>query len=342
MMARRTPGLLNCLRLLGLLLALLGGQARADNCTITPTDIVFPSVSSISSSDVFASATFQVTCNWTNIVGSLLTPNVTVCLNLGAGSNSSTTVTAPRQLGNGALKANYNLYTDATYAASKIWGGWSGTSTSSTPIVFQLVKSGGLGSLSQNIALSAKLTADSTLSSNAVGNTDLLLSSDFGAASSVMQYQFSLLGVLGCLIPTASVPIPFQVRASLINDCNITVGTLAFPDSNLLSGSTRSTVNMNVRCSKNTAYRIALSAGSNSSDPSTRKLKKLSGTETVNYRLSNTLDGAIWGDGSGATTIVTGTGDGTTLTHTVFGRVPGQSTPSAGDYKDTITATVQF
>jgi hypothetical protein len=62
------------------MLALLGGQARADSCAVTPSDFVFPSVSSISSTDVFASATFKVTCTWTDFLGSLLTPNVTVCL----------------------------------------------------------------------------------------------------------------------------------------------------------------------------------------------------------------------------------------------------------------------
>jgi spore coat protein U-like protein len=91
---------------------------------------------------------------------------------LGAGSNSSTTVTAPRQLGNGAVRVNYNIYTDATYAAGKIWGGWAGTSTASTPIVFQMVKSGGVGALSQNIPLYASSRPTPTLSSTAVGPTD--------------------------------------------------------------------------------------------------------------------------------------------------------------------------
>jgi hypothetical protein len=43
-----------------------GRQARADSCTLTASDIVFPSVSSISSSDAFTASTgWKVTCTWT-------------------------------------------------------------------------------------------------------------------------------------------------------------------------------------------------------------------------------------------------------------------------------------
>jgi spore coat protein U-like protein len=336
MMARRWT------MLLGLLLALLAGQARADNCTITPSDIVFPSVSSISSSDVFASSVnMTVTCTWTNFLTNLLTPNVTVCLYLGAGSNSSTSVTAPRQIGNGALKANYNIYTDATYAASKIWGGWVGTSTASTPITFSMTKTGGVGSLSQTIPLYGKLTADATLSANVVGADDLTLTSDFGSGSALMQYIFFIGATQACALgPTAA--IPFQVRGRVINDCNISVGALTFPDASLLTSTLRSTSNMSIRCSKSTAYRVLLSYGDNAGSTTARKMKKLSNAETVSYQLSNTLDGTNWGDGGSGTVVVTGTGDGNSATVKVYGRVPSQTTPSPGDYKDTIMATVQF
>lgn len=327
--------------LLGLLLALLGGQARADSCSLTASDIVFPNVSSISSSDAFTASTgWNVTCTWTAFTTALLAPNVTVCLYLGAGSNSSSTVTNPRQMGNGAVKVNYNLYSDTSYAAAKIWGGWPGTSTSSTPIVITMTKSGGTGSLSQAITVYGKLSADATLAANSVGATDLAVTSDFGSGSAQIQYLFTLLGSPVCTLgPTAA--IPFQVRGKVINDCNISIGNIAFPDTSLLSSAVRSSANMSIRCSVNTAYRILLSYGSNASG-TTRQMKKLSGTELVAYQLSNSLDGTTWGDGSSGTVVVTGTGDGNSTSQTVFGRVPAQTTPSPGSYKDTITATVQF
>lgn len=335
MMARRW------MMLVGLLLALLGGQARADHCTITPSDIVFPSVSSISTSDVYSSSVnMTVTCTWTNFLGSLLTPSVTVCLYLGAGTNSSATVTAPRQIANGAIKANYNIYTDASYAPSKIWGGWVGTSTASTPITLSMNKTGGTGSLSQVVTLYGKLTADATLAANVVGPDDLALTSNFGSGSSLMQYIFFLGPALACALgPTTA--IPFQVRGKVINDCDISVGALAFPDSSLLTSNLRSTSNMSIRCSHSTAYRILLSSGDHASG-TTRRMQKSGNTEKVSYQLSNTLDGANWGDGTGGSVVVTGTGSGNSATVKVYGRVPPQTTPSPGDYKDTIVATVQF
>ncbi|KQQ32993.1 hypothetical protein ASF61_12975 [Duganella sp. Leaf126] len=329
--------------LLTLFLALLCcGQARADNCAITPANVTFPSVSSISTGPVYASSSFKITCTWTDIVGSLLTPNVTICLNLGAGTgNASTANTTMRQLSNGSLRVNYNLYTDATYASSRIWGGMAGTTTSGNGIVLTMTKSGGVGSLDQFVNIYGKLEADTTLSGLTVGPDNLSFTSSFGAGSAVMQYQFSLLGVLGCAVPQ-TVAIPFTVSAPVINDCNINIGNLAFPQARLLTSAVRTTSSVSVTCSKNTAYRITLAAGANSASTTARRMRNTGTTETVDYVVSNALDGPSWGDGSGGTVAVTGTGTGVAQAMTVYGMVPAQSTPSPGDYKDTVTATVSF
>jgi len=332
------------LRLLLLLGMLCCGQARADSCSITPANFVFPDVSSISASDVFTSSTFQVNCTWADLsLGNLLTPNVTVCLYLGAGSNSSTTVTAPRTIGNGALRVNYNIYTDATYAAAKIWGGWAGTSTSSAAnaIVFTMTKTGGVGSVSQNVSLFGKLNADATLAAVAVGNTNLSFTSSFGAGSGLMQYVFFLTGTPACALGPV-LPISFQVQANVINDCNISIGNLAFPNSSILNSAVRTTSNLSVQCSNSTAYKIVFSAGTYGSTTTARKMKNQANSDQVAYQISNVLDGTSLGDGTSGTVALTGTGDGTSHSQTLYGLVPVQTTPSPGDYKDTITATVLF
>jgi spore coat protein U-like protein len=135
--------------------------------------------------------------------------------------------------------------------------------------------------------------------------------------------------------------MPFQVRANVINDCNINVGSLVFPNSNLLNSAVSTTSSMSIQCSKNTAYKIAFSAGANGT-MTARKMKNTGTAETVSYQISNTLNGASLGDGTGGTVALSGTGDGTTYNQTVYGLVPSQATPSPGDYKDTITATVSF
>lgn len=327
---------------LGLLMMLCCGQVRADFCTITPANIVFPSVSSISAAPVYASSTFKITCTWTDILTGLLTPNVTICLNLGAGSgNASTSVTAPRQLSNGSLRVNYNLYTDATYAAAKIWGGWSGTTTSGNGIVIYMNKTGGVGSLEQNVTVYGKLEADSTLSNLVVGPDNLNFSSAFGAGSAVMNYQFSLLGLLGCAIPQ-TVTIPFTVQAPVINDCTININNLAFPTASLLTSAVRSTSGLSVRCSRNTAYRIVFGAGTYGASATARRMRNLNTAETVAYEISSTLDGPSWGDGAGGTEVVTGSGTGSAQALTMYGRVPPQTTPSPGDYKDVVNVTIAF
>ena len=325
----------------GLLLALLCGQAHADSCSVAQSNISFGSVSSITSTDVYASTNFKVTCTWTSYAASLLFPNATVCLYLGEGSNSAATGTSPRQLGNGAKRVNYNIYTDASYSAAKIWGGWLGTATPANLITFTLNKTGGVGSLSQDVNLFAKLNADSTLSSIDVGPDNLALTSDFSGGSVLFRYMFFLTGLGDCTLGT-SVAMPFQVNASLINDCNINIGNLVFPNSSLLSSALRSTASLSIQCSKNTAYQIAFSKGTYGASTTTRKMRNQANADLVAYQLSNTLDGTSWGNGSGGTVIVGGTGDGAAHVQTVYGLVPSQTTPSPGDYKDTITATVSF
>ncbi|MRX08164.1 fimbrial major subunit CsuA/B family protein [Pseudoduganella sp. FT25W] len=331
----------HCLALLGLLLALASGQARADSCSVAQSDIVFPTVSSISSTDVYASANFKVTCTWTSFLAGLLFPNATVCLYLGNGSgNGASMVTVPRQIANGAKTVNYNIYTDASYSAAKVWGGWAGTTTAANLITFTFNKTGGVGSLSQDVNLYAKLNADAALSSMNVGPDNLTFTSDFSGGNVLFRYMFFLTGLGDCTLGT-SVAMPFQVRATVINDCNINVGNLAFPNSSLLTSAVRTTANLAVQCSNNTAYRIAFSGGSNGT-VSARKMLNAASMEVINYQLSSSLDGPSLGDGTASTVIVSGTGDGTTRSQTLFGLVPSQTTPSPGDYKDTITATVQF
>jgi len=328
----------------GILLALACGQARADACSVAQTNIVFPSVSSITTSDAYVNANFKVTCTWTSVLAGLLFPNATVCLYLGGGSgNSNANVTIPRQMANGSKRINYNLYTDTSYSAAKVWGGWAGTDTSANVISFTLTKSDNvIGSLSQNVNLYGKLNADANLSAMDVGPDNLNFSSSFGGGNVLMRYMFFLTGTGNCLLGT-SIAMPFEVSASLINDCTINIGNLAFPNSSLLSGAVRTTTSLSTRCSLNTAYKITFSAGSTPGNSmAARRMTGGPTNELVAYRISNSLDGASLGDGSGGTVFMGGTGTGATQNQTVFGLVPSQTTPSPGDYKDTVVATVWF
>lgn len=330
--------------LLGLLMLLAAGQARADSCTASMTDVLFTPVSPIAGVNVTTTGTATVTCTWTGLLATppylVLFPNVTVCLFLGNGTNSANTT--PRQLKYGTQTLNYNLYTDASYTAAKIWGAPTVAATP-TPIILTMTKGGSAGSLTQTVTVYGQLTADASLSAaRTAGTGSAMYVSDFGAGSAAMQYSFVLGGLTACLAGPVSA-LPFQARAEVINDCTISAGALAFPSGSLISNPVRATSSIAVACSPNAAYQISLNGGSVTGVVTGRKMQNLaSASNKVSYQLSNTLDGVVWGDGSGGTVMVTGTGDGSTQSVTVYGLVPSQSAVLPGSYKDTVTALVAF
>jgi len=68
----------------------------------------------------------------------------------------------------------------------------------------------------------------------------------------------------------------------------------------------------------------------------------MDGAEFVNYQMfSDSGRSSNWGDVVGTDTVAS-TGNGAAQIHTIYGRVPVQSTPSAGTYLDTVTVTVTF
>ncbi|OFA00381.1 spore coat U domain-containing protein [Duganella sp. HH101] len=329
---------------LGLAAMLAAGHARADSCTASMTDVLFTPVSPIGGVNVTTTGTATVTCTWTGIAGLapflVLFPNVTVCLFLGNGTNSASTT--PRQLKYGTQTLNYNLYTDASYAAPKIWGAPVVAATP-TPIILTMTKGGSAGTLVQTVTVYGQLTADASLSAaRTAGTGSAMYTSDFGAGSAAMQYSFVLGGLPACLAGPVSA-LPFQVRAEVINDCTISAGALAFPSGSLISSPVRATSSIAVACSPNAAYQISLNGGSVAGSVTARQMQNLaSAAAKVSYRLSNSLDGTLWGDGTGGTVTVTGTGDGSTQSVTVYGLVPSQSAVLPGSYKDTVTAVVAF
>ena len=74
-----------------------------------------------------------------------------------------------------------------------------------------------------------------------------------------------------------------------------------------------------------------------------RKMK--AGSATIGYQLYQDAGRSlVWGDtltGAGAN-VKSDTGNGMAQAHTVFGRVPAQTTPAAGTYTDTVVVTIEY
>jgi spore coat protein U-like protein len=132
---------------------------------------------------------------------------------------------------------------------------------------------------------------------------------------------------------------PFTVTATVTSQCSVSASTLDFGSVGLLLANTDGTSTVTVQCASGAAYQVGLDNGQHATG-TTRRMQGPGGLVTYElYR--NTTRTQRWGSTLNTDT-VTGTGNGANQTLTVYGRVPNQTTPSAGTYNDTITVTVTY
>jgi len=137
----------------------------------------------------------------------------------------------------------------------------------------------------------------------------------------------------------------FQVQASVSTNCLIAANNLvlgAFDGQADLTASSAITI----RCTNTTPFNVNLSAGSSGSFAN-RTMTGPGGTLVYNLYTENTSYTTIWGDTTGGTGRLggTGAGMGAPQTLTVHGRLlASQNTGQidAGAFSDTITATVVY
>jgi spore coat protein U-like protein len=312
---------------------LLPGAARADTCTATMTDVVFGNVNPIAGSDYFASGTLTVNCTYTPLgtTGALglLLPAVSMCATLGGPAGM-------RSMSNGGNTLPFNLYTDSTYAPASVWG--TGTTSGTSSFNGSATGLVSVGTASASYTVYGKIPGSAIGTVRTVGNAATAYSMNFSGLGTV-RYAFGTLVNAGCTTG-ASTTFAFQARATVVNDCRITAGSLAFGNVGVLNGAVRANTTLGVQCTAGSAYQIAFNSGTYGSG-ATRRMKNASTGELVNYQVSSVLDGANWGDGT--TGIAAGgTGTGALQSLPLYGRVTAQKTPSPGDYKDTVTATLYF
>jgi spore coat protein U-like protein len=135
-----------------------------------------------------------------------------------------------------------------------------------------------------------------------------------------------------------------SVTATVTANCTVSTTALAFGNVNTISGSNvDSTGSLSIVCTNGTAW--AASAGIGAGSGASYANRKLtSGANLLNYNIYTTTGRTIvWGDGSGGTQTIPGTGTGTTQSVTVYGRVnSGQTSVPVGAYADTVAVTVTY
>ncbi|WP_036263873.1 Csu type fimbrial protein [Methylocapsa aurea] len=154
--------------------------------------------------------------------------------------------------------------------------------------------------------------------------------------------------VLGTLLFSAGTALAatttttFTVQMTITSSCIInSASTLNFGSSGVLSAAVPGTSTIQVQCTNTTPYTIGLDAGTGAGATVAAR-KMTNGANTITYSLyQDSGHTTVWGETIGTNTVV-GTGDGSSISHTVFGLVPAQTTPAAAVYADTITVTVTY
>jgi spore coat protein U-like protein len=142
-----------------------------------------------------------------------------------------------------------------------------------------------------------------------------------------------------------TVTTSFSSTASVNALCQtLSASTMAFGNYDPTSGSdTTATTTVSVACTTGTVPSITFSAGTTSGATTAQRLLA-NGASTMQYNIytSNTYTQVMDGSTNGKLT-VTGTGLGTTVNATAYGKIPkNQLNVVTGNYSDSITVTVTY
>jgi len=135
----------------------------------------------------------------------------------------------------------------------------------------------------------------------------------------------------------------FTVQVTIAATCTVnSAATLNFSSSQgLLTANVDQQSDIQVTCTNTTPYTVGLDQGTASGATVTTR-KMTNGGNTISYSLyrdsARTLN---WGN-TPSTDTVSGTGTSAAITHTVYGRIPPQSTPAPATYTDLINVTVTY
>jgi spore coat protein U-like protein len=135
----------------------------------------------------------------------------------------------------------------------------------------------------------------------------------------------------------------FNVTATVLDNCAVSAGDLAFGDYSASSGTaTTASSTLQVTCTADLAYTIALDGGTTAGAVAARAMSD-GASHTLSYGLyTGSSYSTVWGDGTGGTATVAGTGSGSAQPVTVYGRIPAAQFVPAGSYSDLVTVTVNY
>src|SRR5450830_108258 len=153
----------------------------------------------------------------------------------------------------------------------------------------------------------------------------------------------SLLLISSAQVQAATATTTMAVTATVLTSCLVTATPLVFgnydPNSATANAATSTTT---TTCTGASSYTLSMNVGSGTG--ATFASRKMTfGASTLNYSVYTTAaHTTVWGDGTGGTGQVTGTGLLGSVNNTVYGLIPAGQSPNAGAYTDSITVTLSY
>ncbi len=217
-----------------------------------------------------------------------------------------------RQMGNGAQRLAYNMYTEATLGT--IWGNGSGGSQ----VVTGRLQFQGQPLLIVVVPVRARLPVQ--------------------PAPAPGTYLDTIVASLN--YPGNQVDTAFEVTANEGSTCAISATNLSFGDYTQAQLDGQSAITLS--CTNTTPWAVGLSQGTSpGATVTTRKMTGPGGASLPYALFQDAARTVNWGNTVGIDTVHgTGTGDAQTLN--VYGRVPALQTAGSGIYQDMIIATLTF
>lgn len=152
------------------------------------------------------------------------------------------------------------------------------------------------------------------------------------------------LGTAGTAFAAPGDPTTTDMNVSLtiVNECkSAVVDDLDFGEHGVLDANVDAEATISFTCSTDLPFDVALDAGQGAGATTSARVMT-SGTDMIGYQLFRVNDHTgNWGDVVDTDTLG-GTGMGSSQDITVYGRVPVQTTPAAGDYSDIVHVTVTY
>ena len=160
----------------------------------------------------------------------------------------------------------------------------------------------------------------------------------------------ALLGLTGAVanVYAATTSATFQVTATVIKSCTISTAPIAFGNYDPTStAAVLAQGSVSAKCTKGTPVTVALDEGLNKSSGSTATTparQMVSGTSLLPYDIYTTSGGTTeWGNATASEpSTQTSISVNTPLVFTTYGSLPAGTDVPAGNYVDTVTASLVF